>query len=368
MRILMIIDGLPGGGAEKVVLTLSESIHKMGHHVTLYSLAETCAYALPEGVEYRFITQHSKAPWRKLTELSRRARKLDDVLRQDEAQNGKYDLIISNLHKTDRIVARSQAIDRSRLWFCIHGVLSSTYLGHRKGLNYWFKKQKMASIYHGRNITAVSQAVLDDLVDVMGVRTAKTAVINNPFDLQALRQRADEPCDLAGTDYLINVARIHPQKRQDRLLEAFAQSGLADRAKLVLLGTGTEERIAAAKQLAQKLNIADRVLFLGFQSNPFPYIKHARLMVMSSDSEGFGNVIVESLICGTPVISTRCPGGPEEILVKAGMADMLTPIDAQALARKMVEVYDHLPAINEQALSLYDVTAIGRQYVDLAAR
>ncbi|MBK0098797.1 glycosyltransferase [Erwinia sp. S63] len=368
MRILMIIDGLPGGGAEKVVLTLSESIHEMGHHVTIYSLDETCAYALPEGVEYRVITQHSSAPWRKLTELSRRAKKLDAVLNDDESQNGNYDLIISNLHKTDRIVARSKVINVERLWYCIHGVLSSTYLGHRKRLNYWLKKKKMASIYQNRNITAVSQAVLDDIVEVMGVHPKKSAVINNPFDLQSLRQRADEPCDLAGTEYLINVARIHPQKRQDRLLEAFAQSGLSARAKLVLLGTGTDERVAAIKQLATDLEIAERVMFLGFQSNPFPYIKHAHLMIMSSDSEGFGNVIVESLILGTPVISTRCPGGPEEILVKAGMPEMLTEIDAGALADKMAAVYDHLPAINQDVLTHYDVMAISSQYVELTAR
>lgn len=368
MRILMIIDGLPGGGAEKVVLTLSESIHKMGHQVTLYSLDEVCAYTLPEGVEYRVIPDKSRAPWRKLTELSRRANQLDGVLREDEAQNGQYDLIISNLHKTDRIVARSKAIDPLRLWYCIHGVLSSTYLGHRKGLNYRFKKHKMARIYQRRNITAVSQAVLDDIVDVMGVHPAKTAVINNPFDSQALRERASEPCELAGTEYLINVARIHPQKRQDRLLNAFARSGLAARAKLVIMGTGTEERIAAAKQLAVELNIADRVLFTGFKANPFPYIKHARMMVMSSDSEGFGNVIVESLMLGTPVVSTRCPGGPEEILVKAGMSEMLTEISAEALASKMAAVYDHLPDIDEGVLQRYDVTTISRQYVDLAAR
>ncbi|MEG3110582.1 MULTISPECIES: glycosyltransferase [Pantoea] len=364
MRILMIIDGLPGGGAEKVVLTLSECMQQMGHDVSLYSLAEVCAYKLPEGVAYKVVTQHSKAPWRKLTELSRRAKKLDQVLSKDEAANGKFDLIISNLHKTDRIVARCKAIDPARLWYCIHGVLSSTYLGHRKGLNYTLKRNKMAKIYQGKNITAVSQAVLDDLIDVMGVTPAKTAVINNPFDSATLRQRASEPCDLAGTDYIINVARIHPQKRQDRLLHAFAKSGLP--CKLVLLGTGTEERIQAAKSLAEALNIADRVLFLGFKENPFPYIKHARMMVLSSDSEGFGNVIVESLMCGTPVISTRCPGGPEEILVKAGMADLLTPIDAQALADKMVEIYHHLPHINESSLEHYDVKKITQQYTELA--
>ncbi|MDI6974295.1 glycosyltransferase [Serratia sp. PF2-63] len=364
MRFLMIIDGLPGGGAEKVVLTLSESIHKMGHHVTLYSLGEKCVYSLPVGVEYRVIISHSNAPWRKLTELTRRAKKLDSVLRLDEEKNGKYDIIISNLHKTDRIVAQSCVINTSRLWYCIHGVLSSTYLGHRKGINYWFKKFKMKRIYKNRNIIAVSQSVLDDIVKVLGVRPAKSTVINNPFDLYALKKRADEFCELSGTNYLINVARIHPQKRQDRLLRAFALSGLSSRAKLVLLGTGTEERIAVVKRLADELNIAGSVLFLGFQSNPFPYMKHARMMVMSSDSEGFGNVIVESLILGTPVISTCCPGGPQEILKKVGLPEMLTDLDVEALS-KMIDVYDNLPIIDESGLESYDVRTISLQYIKL---
>jgi len=55
MRILMIIDGLPGGGAEKVVLTLCEGMQKMGHQVTLFSLRNVCKYALPEGIDYQVV-------------------------------------------------------------------------------------------------------------------------------------------------------------------------------------------------------------------------------------------------------------------------------------------------------------------------
>jgi glycosyltransferase involved in cell wall biosynthesis len=70
--------------------------------------------------------------------------------------------------------------------------------------------------------------------------------------------------------------------------------------------TGAEQRL---RQLAQQLQVADRVLFKGFQKNPLPWIKHARMLVLSSDSEGFGNVVVEALLLDTPVASTRCPGG-----------------------------------------------------------
>ncbi|NNS09366.1 MULTISPECIES: glycosyltransferase [Erwinia] len=363
MRILMIIDGLPGGGAEKVVLTLSQHMQQMGHSISLYSLGTDCAYTIPEGINYQIVVSDSKMPWRKLTELSRRANMLDRVLEEDERENGDYDLIVSNLHKTDRIVYRSKAINQDKLWFCIHGVLSSTYLGHRTGLNRWLKRRKMAHIYQQKNIISVSQAVLDDLVQEMGVTPAKTAVINNPFDISALLALAAEPCELAGTDYIINVARIHPQKRQDRLLKAYARSGIS--AKLVLLGTGTDERIAAAKQLAHDLGIADSVLFLGFQANPFPYIKHAAMLVLSSDSEGFGNVLVEALICDTPVVSTRCPGGPEEILMKAGMAAALTDIDEAALAETMAALYASPLKIDHGALKKYDVQSICEQYIAL---
>jgi hypothetical protein len=64
----------------------------------------------------------------------------------------------------------------------------------------------------------------------------------------------------------------------------------------------------------------------------------------------------------------RCPGGPEEILLKTGMSDMLTELDEHALAAKMREVYAHLPPINEAALDQYDVVTISKQYVDLTQR
>ena len=67
------------------------------------------------------------------------------------------------LNKTDRIVSPSKRLAADRLWFCIHGVLSTSYLGHRKGLDRWLKQRKIANVYQGRNIVAVSQAVGDDL-------------------------------------------------------------------------------------------------------------------------------------------------------------------------------------------------------------
>ena len=84
--------------------------------------------------------------------------------------------------------------------------------------------------------------------------------------------------------------------------------------------------------LAKELGVEDKTIFSGFQVDPTPFYKTADLFVLSSDYEGFGNVIVESLSCGTKVVSTNCPSGPSEILDN-GRFGILVPVgDVYSLA------------------------------------
>jgi len=90
--------------------------------------------------------------------------------------------------------------------------------------------------------------------------------------------------------------------------------------------------MAENERLAQELGVADRVHFVGFQKNPYPYIEQATAMVVSSDFEGFSIAILEALALGTPVISTDCPSGPREVLSET----CLVPVqDVEALAEKL---------------------------------
>jgi len=358
MNILFIIDGLPGGGAEKVVLTLAENFLREGDNVSLFSLRDVCDYPIPEGVDYQVIKDTDRSPWRKLTELSRRARLLDKALEQAE-KKATFDLVLSNLHKTDRIVARSKRLKSRNLWFCLHGVFSTSYLGHRTGFNRWLKKQKIKQVYQHRNVVTVSDAVGKDLVEVCGVTPSRLSTIYNPFDIEAIKHNAAQPCDITEQDYLIHVGRFHQAKRHDRLLNAYAQSHIA--APLLILGQGNAAQEASIKSLASTLGIADRVIFKGFQPNPLPWIKSARLLVSSSDSEGFGNVLVEALILNTPVVSTRCPGGPAEILT-GELARGLSDLDSKSLANTMNDIYDNPPQIDKTSLQRFNVQIICEQY------
>jgi glycosyltransferase involved in cell wall biosynthesis len=363
MRILMIIDGLPGGGAEKTVLTLSRGLIKMGHQVSLFSLRKVCDYTIPEGIDYQVVQDHSKKPWRKLTELCRRARLLDDAINKAQ-EKGKFDIVFSHLHKTDRIVAHTRALDRNRVWYCVHGMFSFSYLRNRHGLSRWFKRAKIRHVYENSQVVAVSNAVLHDLTENLGIHLKREAVIHNPFDIDSIEKLAAEPFELRGHDYIIHVGRFHEHKRHDRLLRAFAKSSIP--VQLVMMGNGHQKQIDQLKALAAELGIADRVQFRSFVPNPYPWIKNARQLVLSSDCEGFGNVLVEALLCHTPAVSTRCPGGPSEILTNE-LARGLSEMTDEGLANTMLDIWHNPPVIDPTTISAYGIEAICQQYIALAA-
>lgn len=362
-RILMVIDGLPGGGAEKVVLTLAEGFISQGHRVSLFSLRKVCEYPIPAGVDYQTVIDKSSRPWRKLTETHRRAHLLDEAVLQSEALHGKFDLVLSNLHKTDRIVRHARTLDASKTWYCLHGVFSASYLARKSGFSLWLKRLKIRDTYHGKQLIGVSQYVIDDVIQNIGVKPAKAQVIFNPFDFDLISRLAAEPCPLAGSNFVLHVGRFHETKRHDRLLSAYAQSGIT--APLVLLGQGSEKITERLRQQATDLGIAERVRFEGFHKNPYPWIRHARLLVVSSDSEGFGNVLVEALSCGTSVVSTRCPGAPSSIM-RGDLARGLADLNVESLAQKMHEIYVNPPELQHLDLSIYSLNVICKQYLQLA--
>ena len=362
MRILMIIDGLPGGGAEKTVLTLSRGLVGMGHQVSIFSLRRVCDYEIPDGVDYQIILDTCRKPWRKLTELSRRAALLDKAVEKAQ-KTGKFDLIFSHLHKTDRIVAHSRTIPREKLWYCVHGMFSFSYLLHRHGFSRWIKRQKIKRVYENSNVVAVSKAVLYDITERFDITPANSTVIHNPFDIDGIQQRAKEHCEMSGQDYLIHVGRFHEHKRHDRLIKAYALSGI--QAPLILMGNGSDERVQEIKTMAVAAGVADRVIFKSFVPNPYPWIANARLLLLSSDCEGFGNVLVEALICQTPAVSTHCPGGPEEILTGT-LARGLSGMSDRQLADTIVDIYNNPPVIDASTVESYSTSAICQQYLSLA--
>jgi len=186
-------------------------------------------------------------------------------------------------------------------------------------------------------------------------------VIVNPCPIDSIRRQmqAPEP-DLPEVPYIVNVARMVPAKDQALLLCAYARSEVA--LPLVLVGDGRER--GRLEALAGELGIAERVFFAGQRANPYPWLHHARLFVLSSRFEGMGIVLFEALACGTPVLSVDCPGGIREIL-KGELAGCVVPRDEQSLAEGIRSaVQGEKPAIKARWLDDFRPETVANRFVE----
>ena len=166
-------------------------------------------------------------------------------------------------------------------------------------------------------------------------------VIYNPIDTEAIRKAGQKFPDHSwyqktGLSIIVAVGRLTEQKDFTTLIQAFQKICTKNqRLRLMILGEG--EKRAELEQLICQLGISDKVALPGFVNNPYTFLKHADLFVLSSRWEGLPNALLEALAVGTPVVSTDCPSGPSEIL-ENGKYGRLVPVgDAETMAEAMVE-------------------------------
>jgi glycosyltransferase involved in cell wall biosynthesis len=227
-------------------------------------------------------------------------------------------------------------------------------------------------LWYGRAdaVVAVSKGVADELAALGEVPREKVHVIHNPIDSgRIIRQAEAQPehpwFQPGQPPVLLAAGRLHPQKDYPTLLRAFASLRKARKLRLAILGEGRER--PRLEQLIGDLGIGEDVRLLGFQQNPFAFMARAAVFVLSSAWEGLGNVLIEALACGCPVVSTDCPHGPSEILEK-GRYGALVPVgDPQELAHAIVAALER-PAdarAGVERARAFDIQNIAEQYVQL---
>ena len=161
------------------------------------------------------------------------------------------------------------------------------------------------------------------------------------------------------------LPRLHPQKDYPTLLRAFATLRKTRNLRLAIMGEGHER--PRLEKLIQDLGIGADVRLLGFQPNPFAFMARAAVFVLSSAWEGLGNVLIEALACGCPVVSTDCPHGPSEIL-EQGRYGALVPVGDPAKLARAIDAALERPGDADAGLMRardFDMHRIADQYVQL---
>ncbi len=246
-----------------------------------------------------------------------------------------------------------------------HTLLSEAYRSHSAVHKLVMRLTTAIAYRWATNVVAVSKAVAEDLAGVSGLPSNRFSVIYNP----AARGVASIPFSVRkGRDRgvtVITVGTLKKSKNHALLLRAFGLLPESLGAQLIILGEGDMRK--DTEQLVDELNLTAKVHLPGYSSDPYQYLHQSDLFVLSADYEGFGNVLVEALECGLPVVSTDCKGGPREILDNGRYGELVPIGDPSALARAMVRALDSppLPVIQNKRAQLFTVEKSARTYYHL---
>jgi len=353
-KVLFAAHNLGKGGAERVLATLLENLDADRIEPVCVLFTGEIAYKIPGNIKiYVLNSSPARNPFAKLTKAVYRIVRLAGIINKERPE-----VLCGFLTGVNFVLLAAGKISKvsCRIIFSEHST-PSIELYRKTDFIYRFM---LRAFYNAADLTiAVSKGVKDDLAGYFGVIEGKIKVIYNPIDIEMIQIQKKEA--ITGTDWfngkvpvVITAGSLTKPKAQDRLIRAFklVRSRLA--CKLVLLGEGP--RLDELKNICEDLDIEEDVAFLGFQQNPYKYVARSTVFVLSSDWEGFGNVLVEAVACGTPVISSDCKSGPDEI-IENNVTGILVPVkDENSLAAAILELITNKEKAREYAQKAKDST------------
>jgi len=375
MKIVFLINSLDGGGAERVVSTLLNNLVAK-YECYLILMENNISYELDSRINILSLNEDPDISGiKKFIRLPMIAYKLSRII-------SKY-----NFTQIVSFMYRSNYINILAKYFTKHKVIISeriapTSMYDDSAMSSKISRFLIRNLYNNADlIISVSKAIQNDLIDNFNIKISQI-VIYNPYDIKNINELSHENIDVKidKEKSIITVGSLNKRKNQSMIIKAFKTCSKTH--KLYILGVGEEEK--TLKDLAKELNIEDRVIFLGFDNNPYKYLSKCDIFVLSSNSEGFPNVLVEAMICGCSVISTDCLSGPREILspssdIKYQLTNsldkveygLLTPINNENILKEALELMinndklrDNYSEKSKQRANDFKIEKIIKQYKD----
>ena len=370
-RISFLLDNLTGGGAEKVILNLASGFTKLGHPVDILvcKMEGVLCNRIPAGVNlvpleasspnlgFLCAMRADPAAFRAIAGMFTKRKPFRFIPPiAAHLKVGRPAVLVSALPKSNinAVLAKYYSGTPTRVVVGAHINMSTQdtecYSSGKSKLRYM--RPLLQRCYRRADaVVAVSEGVAKDIAKYLGLHRAHITAIYNPIETREIEALSHEPLKHRWfreetVPIVLGVGRFVDQKDFPLLLRAFARLRQNRPARLVLLGgdeSSAEQREHKQQliSLASQLGVQEDLDMPGFKINPYPFLRKASVFVLSSRYEGFGNVLVEALLCGCPVVSTNCPSGPAEILAD-GRYGMLVPVgDEHSLAEAIGETLDN---------------------------
>lgn len=333
-RTALFLPSLRGGGAERVMVHLAIEFHRRQIPIDLVLVKAEGPYLseIPDGI--RIIDLGA----------SRLATALPKLVAYLHREKPRALLSAMKHANVTALLAKQISNSKSRLIIAEHSTASVSF-DQNLGVKSAIHKLLMKGLYkRADHIVAVSQGVANDLAALVNLKCDRVQVIGNPIVSDQLIAASTAPVahewfSDKSIPVVLAAGRLSEAKDFPTLIRAIGRALCKRKLRLIILGEGALRGTLAT--LIAELGLSEYVDLRGFVENPFAWMKKSDLFVLSSRWEGFGNVLVEAMACGTRVVSTDCPSGPSEIL-QQGKWGRLVPVgDVNALSQAIIDTLDN---------------------------
>jgi len=355
-KIFFLLGSLKLGGTEKVALRVGEYLAGRGVEVWFVSLYSKQDYAIADHRHVVLLEKKQKSfarsawlAWKNLFLLIRKERPSVVV----SFSVGLNLFLFTQLFRRTVFVIDTNIFAFVRKWYFKHLL-------------------KFAILFpHVRAVVIPSRGLLDACGKFF-FRTKKLVLIGNPVNLEAVDKLKVLPLaegHLQNSSFIIAAGRINAFKGFVGIVNAYANSSVREKWKLVILGYGHGE--AAVRDRIKKLNLEDSVFMLGFKPNPYQYFHKSSLFLLNSKFESFGNVLIEALSCDVPVLSSDCDFGPRDIITRGVNGDLFQFNDEGEITRKLElllsdnEAYLGFRRSARPSILRFDINIVGAQWEDM---
>ena len=348
IKILMVIPSLEGGGAERVMLHITNHLDRERFDVYLYVERFEGRYVADLRPDVQVICAENRRGFARLLFLRREIKRL------------KPSVVFIMMLSIAAIAVRMARVGS------IPVIRETESLPMAQVQQGWIPRMlNRLGMRLAKRLVAPAEGAKKYLEKRYGMPVEKITVIHNPVNISDIQKAAAEPVALAeNVIHLVAVGRLKYQKGFDLLLDALAEVKCFAWT-LRILGNGPLE--AELKQQAKDRDISEQVEFMGFQQNPYALLGKSDLFILSSRWEGLPNVVLEAMAAGVAVLATRCPTGPEEIITPGengalcaisveGLRDQIEALGASAKLR------DTLVEGGRRRIRDFDLPQIVQQY------
>lgn len=308
MKITVIIPTLNIGGAEKLTVNLINDWINKGHQIELLLLRKEGP--LLQELNNKNLIIHNLNSKNTLFSFY--------PLYKFFNQN-KIDIAWGNMSPLTSIIIFAWVLSgkKGKLFVTEHNPLTFQITQLSKLKEFVLRLIFSLSYRFATGITTVSKGIKNDLLQLAHINNDKIDVIYNPVaigknKISKLFNLEKKIWDSSYNVKLLSVGNLKVQKNHKLLINAFAKLPKNLNAQLIIIGEGPIRK--ELEELINNLKLSKRISLIGHQKNPYPWYHSADLFILSSNYEGFGNVLIEALECGLPIVSTNCVSGPKEIL------------------------------------------------------